>query len=475
MKVVKNVAAAVSVAVVSLVLFGCASAASLANRKDTVGSIKKLSKMLIKNSEDQEAADVFNELYNREMANKMYIVQSTTASDILNNFAAEQGAPSVEAALKAIVQNLPDRTNTKNYQSVVDDYAVKEVINRLTELKDNYRDLTEIQSAVSPVPETIGSVQTYYVEKYTNDFNSGWTRASDDLGDFYLKCGDAMLPAQTPYEIGKIADIYKKAETAYFTQSKISSVRNTLYTMYMDQGDQYLAIAKQEIPNIARDKDRASDPANMATIAYSDALSYKSNDSKAKAARKEATYYYGVAQLTAAEAGGYTGAGAASYAEAAFGSILDYKDSRDRQKDARALVVKEHKKGECYYCSQLEYDSGKKHNVITYNKKGQELTVNGEDFYSLSNVDQITYRDYGGYEFILWDGDFDYRRKGKSQLSSTGLVGETILFTYKKDADGTIHAYNSYNREIYTFTTPDAGQTYVYVSDTKWVYTFTKY
>ena len=475
MKVVKNVAAAVSVAVVSLVLFGCASAASLANRKDTVGSIKKLSKMLIKNSEDQEAADVFNELYNREMANKMYIVQSTTASDILNNFAAEQGAPSVEAALKAIVQNLPDRTNTKNYQSVVDDYAVKEVINRLTELKDNYRDLTEIQSAVSPVPETIGSVQTYYVEKYTNDFNSGWTRASDDLGDFYVKCGDAMLPAQTPYEIGKIADIYKKAETAYFTQSKISSVRNTLYTMYMDQGDQYLAIAKQEIPNIARDKDRASDPANMATLAYSDALSYKSNDSKAKAARKEATYYYGVAQLAAAEAGGYTGAGAASYAEAAFGSIVDYKDSRDRQKDARALVVKEHNKGECYYCSQVEYDSGKKHNVITYNKKGQELTVNGEDFYSLSNVDQITYRDYGGYEFILWDGDFDYRRKGKSQLSSTGLVGETILLTYKKDADGTIHAYNSYNREIYTFTTPDAGQTYVYVSDTKWVYTFTKY
>ncbi len=474
MKVVKNVAAAVSVAVVSLVLFGCASAASLANRKDTVGSIKKLSKMLIKNSADQEAADVFNELYNREMANKMYIAQ-TTSQDVLNEFISSQGASSVEAALKSIVQNLPDRTDARNYQSVVNDYAVKTVISRLTELKDNYRDLTEIQSAVKPVPETIGEVQTYYVEKYTNDFNSGWTRASDDLGDFYVKCGDAMLPALTPYEIGKIADIYKKAETAYFTQSKISSVRNTIYTLYMDQGDQYLAVAKQEIPNIARDKDRASDPANRATIAYSDALEYKSNDSNAKAARKEATYYYGVAQLAAAEAGGYTGAGAASYAEAAFGSIVDYKDSRDRQKDARALVVKEHNKGECYYCSQLEYDSGKKHNVITYNKKGQELTVNGEDFYSLSNVDQITYRDYGGYEFILWDGDFDYRRKGKSQLSSTGLVGETITYTYKKDADGTIHAYNSYNREIYTFTTPDAGQTYVYVSDTKWVYTFTKY
>ena len=246
MKIKQSFAVAVA-AFLLVALTGCASVASLADKKDTVSSIKKLAKMLVKDSSNQEAADVFNELYNREMANKMYIVE-TTSQDVLNEFASSQGASSVESALKSIVQNLPDRTDTKNYKSVVDDYAVKTVISRLTELKDNYRDLTEIQSAVKPVPETIGEIQTYYVEKYTNDFNSGWTRASDDLGDFYKKCGDAMLPAQTAYEITKIIDIYKKAETAYFNQSKISSVRNIIYTLYMDQGDQYLAIAKQEIP-----------------------------------------------------------------------------------------------------------------------------------------------------------------------------------------------------------------------------------
>ena len=81
----------------------------------------------------------------------------------------------------------------------------------------------------------------------------------------------------------------------------------------------------------------------------------------------------------------------------------------------------------------------------------------------------------GGDEFILWNNDFDYRLNGKSQLWSTGLVGETLTYTYKKDADGTIHAFNSYGREIYTFTTPDEGVTYIYTSDTKQTYTFAKY
>ena len=244
----------------------------------------------------------------------------------------------------------------------------------------------------------------------------------------------------------------------------------------MDQGDQYLAIAKQEIPNIAKEKDKASDPANRASMAYSNALGFKTNDSKATAAKKEATYYYGVAKLAAAEQGGYIGAGAANDAESAFGAVLDYKDSRDRQRDARALAAKQGRGGVCYYCSQVEYDAGKRHNIITFNKKGQELTVNGVDFDTLSNFDQITYKGMGGDEFILWNNnDFDYRLNGKSQLWSTGLVGETITYTYKKEDDGTIRAYNSYGREIYTFTTPDNGATYIYKSDTKQVYTFVKY
>ena len=472
MKIKQSFAVAVA-AFLLVALTGCTSVAGLADKKDTVGSIKKLSKMLIKDSSNQEAADVFNELYNREMTNKMYIVQ-TSSSDVLSNFASSQGASSVEAALKSIADSIPDRASSSNKQTVIDDSSVKDTINRLSELKNTYRDLTEIQSAVKSVPETIGSVQTYYVEKYTDNFNGGWTKAADDLGDFYKKCGDAMMPNQSLYEIANIIPIYKKAETEYLTQSKISTIRNTIYNLYMKQGDGYLTLAKNEMSEITKTSAHAIDDANRSAMAYQEALSYKSFDNNALAAQKEAKYYYALASLTAAEKGGASGVGGAMNAEQVFGQVIDYKDSRDKQKDARAIAARQGKKGELYYCSKVEYKAGNKTIVITYDKKGNELTVNGEDFSSLSNLDQITYKGMGGEEFVLWDGDFDYRLKGKTQLWSTGLVGEVVTYTYKKDADGTIHAYNSYNREIYTFTTNDDGATYLYKSDVKVDYYFTK-
>lgn len=489
MKIKKSFPVAVA-ALLFVAFTGCTSVASLADKKDTVGSIKKLAKMLIKDSSNQEAADVFNELYNREMSNKMYIVQ-TSSSEVLDSFASSQGASSVEAALKSIASAIPDRTSSKNQTTVIDDSSVKDTINRLRELKDTYRDLTEIQSAVKPMPETIGSVQTYYVEKYTNNFNNGWTTAADALGDFYVKCGDAMMPAKTPYEISNIIGVYQKAEHEYLTQSKISSVRNTIYNLYMNKGDAFITLVKQEIPEIPK-KDSAInirnfansviEEARQATDAYTQALSYKSFDSKAKEAQKEAYYYSGLAYLTGAQnlpSKGFAETGTwPVYAEGQFGygNTLDYKDARDKQKDARALAVKYGRgDGVGYYCCQLDYDLPTKHVTITYNRDGKEQTVNGEDFYSMDKLDQSSYGGMGADAFILWGNDFDYRVNGKSQLWSTGLVGEVVTYTYKKDADGTIRAYNSYGKEIYTFTTADNGETYVYKSDIKMDYTFKKY
>ena len=84
LKVMRSLLVTVSAALLFVAVTGCTSVASLANKKDTVSSIKKLSKMLVKDSSNQEAADVFNELYNREMANKMYIVHYTDENETHN-------------------------------------------------------------------------------------------------------------------------------------------------------------------------------------------------------------------------------------------------------------------------------------------------------------------------------------------------------------------------------------------------------
>lgn len=490
MKVMRSILVSVSAAVLLVAVIGCASASSLANKKDKVSAIKQLAKNLVKDSSDQEMADVFNEVYNSEMSSKMYIVQATT-NDVLNDFMVANGASSVEAALSSIANGIPDRDSKTNTQTVLSEISVKEAVNRLTELKNTYRDLTEIQSAVKPMPSTIGSIQTYDVQKYNDNFNGEWTKAADALGDFYVKCGDAMMPAKTPYEISNIIGVYQKAEQEYLTQSKVSSVRNTIYNLYMNKGNAFITLVKKDIPEIPN-KDSAInirnfassviEEARQATDAFTQALSYKSFDSKAMEAQKEAYYYSGLAYLTGAQnlpSKGFAETGTwPVYAEGQFGygNTLDYKDARDKQKDARALAVKYGRgDGVGYYCCQLDYDLPTKHITITYNRDGKEQTVNGEDFYSMDKLDQSSYGGMGADAFILWGNDFDYRVNGKSQLWSTGLRGETVTYNYKKDADGTIRAYNSYGKEIYTFTTTDNGETYVYKSDIKMDYTFKKY
>lgn len=228
-----------------LVFAGCASnsVAGLASSTDSVGSIRKLAKMLTKDSTNQEAADVFEEIYNREMDNKLAVIENGT-DKILSDFAATQGKTSAKDALSVIVSKLGDRSGDKA-PTVLENMDVKKVESRMTELKAAYYDLMEIQKAVKDMPEEIGSENVYTVDKSGEDFEKGWTKTSDALADFYVLCGDSMLPSKGYADLKNITAIYeKKAYPAYMSYDKSSKCKKTVSKLYIQEGDDFLAKAK---------------------------------------------------------------------------------------------------------------------------------------------------------------------------------------------------------------------------------------
>ena len=249
-----------------LIFAGCASTsvAGLASSSDSVGSIKKLAKMLTKDSSNQEAADVFEEIYNREMTNNLAVIENGT-DKILSDFAASQGKSTAKDALAVIVSKLGDRSGDKS-PTVMENMDVKKVESRMTELKAAYYDLMEIQKAVKNMPEEIGSESVYTVDKSGEDFEKGWTRTSDALADFYVLCGDSMLPSKGYRDLKNIIEIYeKKAYPAYMSYDKSSKCKKTVSKLYIQEGDDFLVQAKMSKSNYSAATDDIEKTASSAS------------------------------------------------------------------------------------------------------------------------------------------------------------------------------------------------------------------
>ena len=229
-------------ALIAALLFfaGCASdsVAGLASSSDSVGSIRKLSKILTKDSSNQEAADVFDEIYNREMEKNLAVIENGTDA-ILADFAGSQGKETPKEALEDIVSKLEGREG-KNPPVVTDNIAVKKVVEDMTALKSAYYDLMEIQKAVKDMPEEIGSDSVYTVDKSGEDFEKGWSKTSDAIADFYVLCGDSMIPTQGDTDLENVIAIYeKKAYPAYMSYDKSQKCKKTISKLYIQQGDEY--------------------------------------------------------------------------------------------------------------------------------------------------------------------------------------------------------------------------------------------
>lgn len=331
----------------SLVAAGCASTspAQLASSNDKPGAIKKLAKMLIKDSTDQEAADVFDEMYNQEISN-LLAKTAVTNAQLRSEFAKKQNAADVKEALSKIASQMEGRAQANNKQTILTNSAVNDMVYKLSTIRDAYMDLTNIQKAVADMPGTIGLDPEYDVKKYTENWDSAWTKASDDLGEFYCECADAMLPAVNYDDFKRIISVYEKGSTATMTYSKVVGIKQTIAYLYDKEGDKYLGEAKESLKNANKETGSSKNlsltlvslQGTNAMICYEQALSYNKSQKGTADKLKEANYVIGDSLLTAYEEGFTDDVKNLKTALECFKDAKDFKDASEKAAKTQSLI-----------------------------------------------------------------------------------------------------------------------------------------
>ena len=274
----------VSVALIAAVLSGCASVKveDMLTKGDPVNNIKKLAKILKKDPTDQAAADVFNELYNRELEKSVDVIAGTP-QQVVKDFADAQGADSTFNALKARKEALTDGAQ------VWDDIAVTQVRSKLSQMELAANDFYLLQSYVEDMPELVGVDPSYEVKKFGYTFITGkQTDIWNAMGNFDFMCAEVMLPARDDAEK---AVLYKHFKTAHSHPSKFANKQNAynrVVELGIELGDSLL--------NQARDLIKAKDFSGAFNKAFDARVQFEDVDlfdtSKKPAAQKELEGYY---------------------------------------------------------------------------------------------------------------------------------------------------------------------------------------
>ncbi len=451
----------------ALFISGCATnVAKLADSSDGVGAIKKLSKMLIKDSGDQEAADVFDEVYRREMDNNLTVI-GNGVDRILSDFAKSQGKSTAKDALASIVKDLGEKRKTNSY-TVMNSTAVQETEKRLSALKGAYYDLMEIQKAVKEMPDEIGGETVYTVEKNSSDFEKGWTDTANAIGDFYVLCANSMLPSIDTADMARIIEILeKKAYPAYQSYDKVQTVKKTIGKLSFENAEAYLSNARKYLESYSKDSTN-SDKKSDAALGLLSATGALTNYSKAKEwdsslniteKNKEANYLFGVANLNPVLDGIESKPkDALKSAFSAFTDAKGFKDSYELRKLSRSWRAK-YGDGERFVISKFVYTTTG--TELLYDEEGNLASIKGKPVSELSAKEIKEYDEWDHSEIILIDGCFDQLRGTHSLVLATDLYGKLVETAYEISDDGTITVKNPYGKVTNTFTTEDGGKTYI--------------
>ena len=208
--------------------------ANMLKKGDPVSNIKKLAEMLKKDPKDQEAADVFVQLYKREM-DKCIEGVAAPADEPVKNFAKSMGAPSTFEALKVV------RKKTPAGSQVWDNPAVEAVRKALTKMENVALDFYLIQSYVEEMPAVIGGSPAYnidetdviYLGKQSRAFLFKFIEAKrTDIwnaeGNFDFMSAEVMVPGTT---LTEKVNLFKHFITAYSHPSKFKNKDNAYNRM----------------------------------------------------------------------------------------------------------------------------------------------------------------------------------------------------------------------------------------------------
>ncbi|MBR6154646.1 MAG: hypothetical protein IKQ43_09470, partial [Treponema sp.] len=200
------------------VITGCASAATLMSRGDNVGAIEKLASTLTKKPEDQESADLFVSLYPSEVENRIQYTERNVP-DIINDWVRSQGQSSLTSALRARKQAIGSNT------FLADDGEIRSLINEMEITHKNLKDLEKIQRAVVKMPNEIGDVEVYFVEKYSDNFSGMAQIADRSMAEFYYELANAAAPGVNRSQKKAVFDLYDKVNLYSTGYANISAKR----------------------------------------------------------------------------------------------------------------------------------------------------------------------------------------------------------------------------------------------------------
>lgn len=213
--------------------------ANMLKKGDPTSNIKKLAEMLKSNPQDQEAADVFMQLYKQEM-NKGVEGLAAPSNEVTANFAKSKGAGSTWEALKVVKSKIPAGTQ------VWDEPSVAAVRKALTKLENIALDFYLVQSYAEEMPAVIGSSPAYnidetevpYLGKKSRAFLAKFVDARrteiwNSEGNFDFMCAEVMIPVSSFTD--QVA-LFKHFITAYSHPSKYKN-KDTAYARMVEYGN----------------------------------------------------------------------------------------------------------------------------------------------------------------------------------------------------------------------------------------------
>ena len=207
MKIIKSLCAFLFTILLADSLFtGCSSnrAKYLVESGNDVEAVEYIAPRLAKKPADEELVELFTAVYPSAIERRLprssisYII-----SENLDVYSYNQ-----ITALKKCASELSGDTPLTRHK------AVAAIIKESDEVLSNLTDIIRIQSAVNPVPYTIGSEKNNNVTqivKYTDDFSQIYQSNRAAYGEFYYNLAEALIPGKSLTQKLEIYNYYQKA------------------------------------------------------------------------------------------------------------------------------------------------------------------------------------------------------------------------------------------------------------------------
>lgn len=230
-KIRKNVFTTTVIFTLFIPLLSCTSSRikDYISRGNDIQAIELLSSELSKKSDDQEYADLFNQIYPNAIEERY---PQKTIDEIIWENISPYGS-NKENALKNIVMEVSPQGKILKHKAITK--TVMQSENAILKLHE----VELIQKFVKRMPDYIGNSKkgvVTQVYKYTEDFSSMYLEAKESFADFYYELGEACA---SEYSISRLEEAYSIFEKANSYSKCINNVDSKLSETAYCLGEKY--------------------------------------------------------------------------------------------------------------------------------------------------------------------------------------------------------------------------------------------